>query len=100
MHGTYHSAFVICFAGSAPHYYSSFGRGSVPLMVADLFCTGSEASILECNRNDYGILHCSPFEVAGVECEGEHFSLIYYFKQPVHSHDNLSMCALIHQISA
>ena len=49
-------------------YESSYGRGSYSIMLADLDCTGSEKTLLDCNRNKHGVLHCH--EVAGVECEG------------------------------
>ena len=56
--------------GSIARYRSTFGQGDQPMILADLFCTGSEDSILDCRRNDYGLQHCSAFEVAGVQCEG------------------------------
>ena len=59
-------------AGSVAHYRSAFGQGSQPMILADLFCTGSEDSILDCQRNDYGLQHCSAYEVAGVQCEGNY----------------------------
>lgn len=40
------------------------------MVLADLFCSGSEDSILECQRNEYGLQHCTASEVAGVQCEG------------------------------
>ena len=40
------------------------------MVLADLFCSGSEDSILECRRNEYGLQHCTASEVAGVQCEG------------------------------
>ena len=41
------------------------------MVLADLFCSGSEDSILECRRNEYGLQHCTASEVAGVQCEGK-----------------------------
>ena len=40
------------------------------MILADLFCSGSEDFILDCQRNDYGLQHCTVSEVAGVQCEG------------------------------
>ena len=40
------------------------------MILADLFCSGSEDSILDCQRNDYGLQNCTASEVAGVQCEG------------------------------
>ena len=51
-------------------YESSYGPGSYSIMLADLDCTGSEKTLLDCNRNTYGVLHCHSYEVAGAECEG------------------------------
>ena len=44
------------------------------MMLANLFCTGSEDSLLDCRRNDYGIQYCAAYEVAGVQCEGTEFA--------------------------
>ena len=44
------------------------------MMLADLFCTGSEDSLLDCRRNDYGLQYCAAYEVAGVQCEGTEFA--------------------------
>ena len=49
-------------------------------MLADLDCSGSEETLLDCSRNTYGILHCYSYEVAGVVCEGIKFeSLISFY---------------------
>ena len=67
------SSMVISYcAGSIARYHSAFGQGNQPMILADLFCTGSEDSILDCQRNDYGLQHCSAYEVAGVQCEGNY----------------------------
>ena len=39
-------------------------------MLANLSCIGKEESLLDCNRSSYGVLNCSSYELAGVECEG------------------------------
>ena len=44
------------------------------MMLADLFCTGSEDTLLDCRRNDYGLQYCIAYEVAGVQCEGTKFA--------------------------
>ena len=61
---------ILYHTGSIVRYRSAFGQGNLPMILADLFCTGSEDSILDCRRNDYGLQHCSAYEVAGVHCEG------------------------------
>ena len=60
--------------GSTPKYRSPYGPGKLPIILADLACTGSEKSLLDCNRNTYGVLHCHSYEIAGVECEGIYFN--------------------------
>ena len=55
---------------AVPRYGAFYGRSSGPIFLADLFCSGTESSLLDCNRNMYGIIHCHHFEDAGVECQG------------------------------
>ena len=55
---------------AVPRYGAFYGRSSGPIFLADLFCSGTESSLLDCNRNLYGITHCYHFEDAGVECQG------------------------------
>ena len=57
--------------GSKPKYSSAYGKGSFPIMLAELACTGSEESLLDCRSNGYGLLNCQKYEVAGVECESK-----------------------------
>ena len=45
--------------------------GSGPVLLADMSCTGDEASLLDCNRNVFSVLDCNHFEDAGVTCESE-----------------------------
>ena len=53
-------------ARSSAHY----GMGSGPILLSELYCTGSEETLLECNRNMYGTLSCTHRQDAGVTCEG------------------------------
>jgi hypothetical protein len=55
--------------GSKPTYWSHYGTGSYPILLAGLGCTGSEATIADCNKNAHLLLQCQNSEVAGVECE-------------------------------
>ena len=50
-------------------------------------CTGSEETLLDCDRNTYGVLHCHSYEVAGVECEGT-----FDYKQFCIVHINIAHC--------
>lgn len=56
--------------GAVPRYGSFYGRSSGPIFLTDLFCSGTESSLMECNRNVYDITNCYHFEDAGVECQG------------------------------
>lgn len=59
--------------GSISRRYAYYGMGSGPILLSDLYCTGTESNMLECNRNMYGTLSCSHNQDAGVRCEGECF---------------------------
>ena len=59
-----------------------YGQIALPIMLAGLACTGTEESLLHCNKNMYGLLGCYNSELAGVECEGTH----------VHSHQSIILC--------
>ena len=56
--------------GAVPRYGSFYGRSSGPIFLTDLFCSGTESSLMDCNRNVYDITSCYHFEDAGVECQG------------------------------
>ena len=64
---------ILHFTESTARYYPAFGQGNQSMMLADLFCTGLEDTLLDCRRNDYGIQHCAAYRVAGVQCEGTEF---------------------------
>lgn len=59
-------------SGSIARRSAYFGRGNGPILLADLFCSGLEESLLGCNRNAFGTLNCAHFEDAGVTCESKH----------------------------
>lgn len=56
--------------GAEPRYGAFYGEGSNPIVVADLFCSGTERNLLSCRRNIFGITHCNDYEEAGVKCLG------------------------------
>ena len=60
--------------GAIRYYYAHFGRGTGPIFVRGMRCSGSESSWLQCpwTRYYYG---CSHYEDAGVRCEGINFIL-------------------------
>lgn len=62
--------------GAKARYGAFFGQGFGPICLSDLQCTGSEQSVLECNRNVYSVRNCGHYKDVGVECDG--MSEIYY----------------------
>lgn len=48
-----------------------FGRGSGPIILDDVRCNGSEASLADCNSNPAYSHNCYHYEDAGVHCLGE-----------------------------
>ena len=55
---------------------AEFGRGSGPIWLDDVRCTGEEESILECPHAGWGQENCHHGEDAGVECSCK-YSVIY-----------------------
>ena len=62
---------IILYIGSVARYSAYYGTGSGPILLSNLYCTGSEENLLQCNRNMYGTLSCSHSQDAGVICEGQ-----------------------------
>ena len=58
------------YSGAKPKYWSIYGSSSLPIMLANLGCTGSEETLLDCYKKSYAILSCNRYRLAGVECEG------------------------------
>ena len=50
------------------------------MIIADLFCSGTESDILSCERNVFGITHCQEYEAAGIKCLG--MSQLYVMPAP------------------
>lgn len=42
--------------------------GTLPIVLDDVTCTGSEDSLLECNHRDWGANNCDHDEDIGVTC--------------------------------
>ncbi|XP_041470189.1 deleted in malignant brain tumors 1 protein-like isoform X2 [Lytechinus variegatus] len=65
-------ATVVCqslgFGSGTAHSYAYFGEGSGDILLDDVSCTGSEASLLECSNPGIGVHNCGHSEDAGVTC--------------------------------
>ena len=60
-------------------YNAYFGMGSGPVLLSNLYCAGTEDSLLDCNSyNVYGTLSCTHKDDAGVTCEGISVIVIVY----------------------
>ena len=60
--------FIYFFSKGARAYsYAFFGRGSGPILMAYVGCTGIETHLANCTRSTP---YCSHYEDAGVHCQG------------------------------
>ena len=54
-----------------------FGNGIGPIMIDELNCTGTEASLADCGFDGWGVGDCSHSEDAGVRCQtGKHYKYV------------------------
>ena len=60
------------FAGPVPYINAFYGRGSGPIWLDYLRCTGNETSLLNCSHSGIGITryYCGHDDDVGVECPG------------------------------
>ena len=47
---------------------ATFGRGTGPILLDRVGCTGTESSLLSCSHRGIGVHGCSHSEDAGVMC--------------------------------
>ena len=57
--------------GARAYRYAHFGRGSGPIVLDNVTCTGLEAYITDCPNNGLYIHNCGHYEDAGVSCVGK-----------------------------
>ena len=59
----------IVYSGAVAYYNAYFGRGSGPYQLDNVYCSGSEPSLLSCSRGySIGVHNCRPGNEAGVKC--------------------------------
>ena len=66
---SHYRAFLL--SGSVAYREPRFGAGSGPIFLDEVHCSGTEISLLECNRFSLLGLHmCQHSQDVGVDCEG------------------------------
>ena len=61
--------------GARAYSFAHFGRGSGPIVLDNVRCTGLEAYITDCPNNGLYIHNCRHYEDAGVSCVGKYTQL-------------------------
>ena len=54
-----------------------FGFGTGPILLSNLYCTGIESSLLECNQQSCGVSRCTHNNDVGVVCERKYIYIRY-----------------------
>ena len=62
-----------------------YGEGTIPIMLANVSCTGDESNITNCGHNETGVYNCKHSEEVAVECLG----MLY------HLHNCLFKCFIL-----
>ena len=67
---------VLCTAGAIYHRYAYYGRGTGPIFMSNVRCTGRETGLNQCSYSTSSIRYCTHYRDVGVECPGELFSTV------------------------
>jgi hypothetical protein len=66
------AATVICrmmgYSGEGTYTYSRFGSGEGPIWLSSVICTGNEASIDQCQHDDWNINNCQHKDDVSISC--------------------------------
>ena len=54
--------------GAVAHSNAFFGGGTIPILLDNVNCIGTESTLLDCQNHEIGINYCGHHEDAGVEC--------------------------------
>ena len=66
---SHYRAFLL--SGSVAYREPRFGAGSGPIFLDEVHCSGTEISLLECDKfNPVGVHMCEHSQDVGVQCEG------------------------------
>ena len=67
--------------GAQPFSNAYFGRGTGPLLLYGLHCTGREQYLLNCSHSGVGVTsyYCGYYHDAGVRCQGNLPVCMYQF---------------------
>lgn len=80
------SADMVCKQLGCGHAVSAptgahFGRGSGPIWLDNVVCTGEESALTHCTHNGFGINNCGHGEDAGVICLGKRADSFWFIIQ-------------------
>ena len=62
--------FLCGFVGAEIFNFPYSRQEPLPIVLADLTCTGTESSLLDCGHNGIGHHNCTHNDDAGVRCQG------------------------------
>ena len=56
--------------GATAYSSAYFGRGTGPILLDNVGCTGGESRLLDCYSDGVGVSNCDHSQDAGVRCKG------------------------------